>query len=69
MILGFIFKKTFELYDYGFFPMFVPMSFFMAALESLPNKDRSEVGKDISLYECDQDFNQVDEDCQQDEEG
>ena len=69
MILGFIFKKTFELYDYGFLSMFMSMPFFMATFEGLANEDRGQVGEDIGLYECDQDFDQVDEDRQQDEEG
>jgi len=69
MILGFIFKKTFELYDYGFFSMFVPMPFFVAAFKGLADKDCGKVSKDISLYKCHQDLDQVDEDRQQDEEG
>jgi energy-converting hydrogenase Eha subunit H len=52
MILGFIFKKTFELYDYGLISMFVSMPFFMAAFEGLANEYRGKVRENVCLDEC-----------------
>jgi len=57
------------LYEYGFLSMFVPMSFFVTALESQADKYCREVYKDISLDKGDQYFDQVNEHGQQDEEG
>ena len=50
IILVFIIKKPFNsLYHYRFFCMLVSIRFLMPALKCLPDKERGEVGKNISL--------------------
>ena len=52
MILGFIFKKTFELYNDGFFSMLVSVPIFMAAFKGLANEYRGKVRENVCLDEC-----------------
>ena len=65
----FIIKKPFNsLYHYRFFCMLVSIRFLMPALKCLPDKERGEVGKNISLDKDHQDLDQVNKDRQQNEE-
>ena len=50
----------------------VPMAVvavFMTAFEGLADEYCRQVSENVSLYECDQDFNEVDKDRQHDEKG
>ena len=68
MILGFIMNKKIKLYNYGFIAMTMAvMAIFMTAFEGLADEYCRQVSENVSLDECDQDFNEVDEDRQHDE--
>ena len=68
MILGFIMNKKLRSNYYGLIavPMTV-VTIFMTAFEGLADEYCRQVSENVSLDECDQDFNEVDEDRQHDE--